>query len=86
MKETERRRLRQLVRELTRGGRDLAGLPRSKTDLAGKLRELGRDGEARRIEYGAGFSFYAGEGEDGVVWIISGARREPLFDDGEPEA
>ena len=31
------------------------------------------------IENGAGFSL--GTSDDGVVWIISGGRRERLFDD-----
>ena len=57
----------------------LTGLPRHKTGLVERLREQGRHEEADRIESGAGFSLYAGEG--GVVWIISGARREQLFDD-----
>ena len=79
MDEGQRARLRRLVAELTGGGQDLAGLPRHKTGLVDRLRELGRHEEAVRIENGAGFSLYAGEG--GVVWIISGARRERLFDD-----
>ena len=68
----------------------MAGMPRHKTGLVERLRELGRDDEAMRIEYGAGFSRYAGEG--GVVWIIlrpsidsgslrSGGRRDQLFND-----
>ena len=68
MDEGQRARLRRLVIELTDGGPDMAGLPRHKTGLVERLRELGRDDEAMRIEYGAGFSLYAGEG--GVVRII----------------
>ena len=72
--EGQRARLRRLVAELTGGGHDLRGLPRHKTGLVDRLRELGRHDEAVRIENGAGFSRHAGE--DGVVWIISGGRRE----------
>ena len=79
MDEGQRARLRRLVTELTDGGVHMAGMPRHKTGLVERLRELGRDDEAMRIEYGAGFSLYAGEG--GVVWIISGGRREQLFND-----
>ena len=79
MDEGQRARLRRLVTELTGGGEDLAGLPRHKTGLVDRLRELGRHEEAVRIENGAGFSLYAGD--DGVVWIISGGRRERLFGD-----
>ena len=79
MDEGQRARLHRLVTELTEGGTDMAGLPRHKTGLVERLRELGRDDEALRIEYGAGFSLYAGEG--GVVRIISGVRREQLFND-----
>ena len=81
MNEPGRARLRRLVTELTDGGANMAGLPKEKTSLVEKLRELGREDEAVRIEYGAGFSLYVGEG--GVVWIISGGRSEPLFRDAE---
>ena len=77
MKEIHRAALRTLVLELTAGGGDLRRLPAHKTGLVAQLRELGRDSDAERIEAGAGFSL--GAGEDGQVWIISGARREPLF-------
>ena len=79
LRNLEGARLRRLVTELTGGGQDLAGLPRHKTGLVDRLRELGRHEEAVRIENGAGFSLYAGD--DGVVWIISGGRRERLFGD-----
>lgn len=90
MNEPQRARLRRLVTELTDGGVHMAGMPRHKIGLVERLRELGRDDEAMRIEYGAGFSLYAGE--DGVVWSIlrpsidSGSlriagRREQLFND-----
>ena len=79
MNEPGRARLRRLVTELTDGGTDMAGLPKEKTSLVEKLRELGREDEAVQIEYSAGFSLYVGEG--GVVWIISGGRSEPLFRD-----
>ena len=79
MNEGQRAKLRRLVTELTDGGADMAGLPRHKTGLVERLRELGRDDEAMRIEYGAGFSLYASD--DGMVWIISGGRRERLFGD-----
>ena len=60
--------------ELTAGGRDLGRLPVHKKGLVARLRELGRDVEAERIERGAG--------ERGQVWIIiSGVRREPFFSD-----
>ena len=72
MDEDQRSTLRRLVAELT-------GLPRHKTGLVERLRELGRHDEAVRIENDAGFSLHAGE--DGVVWIISGGRRERLFDE-----
>ena len=55
------------------------GLPRHKTGLVETLREQGRREEAILIENGAGFSLYAGD--DGVVRIISGGRREPLYGD-----
>ena len=79
MDEGQRARLRRLVTELTGGGQDLAGLPRHKTGLVDRLCELGRLEEAGLIENGAGFSLYAGD--DGVVWIISGGRRERLLGD-----
>ena len=78
--EGQRARLRRLVAELTGGGQDLRGLPRHNTGLVDRLRELGRHDEAVRIENGAGFSLHAGE-DAVVVWIISGGRRERLFDD-----
>ena len=79
MDEGQRARLREIVAGMTDGGRDMAGLPRHKTGLVDRLREEGRLSEADRVENGAGFSLYAGD--DGVVWIISGGRRERLFDD-----
>ena len=77
VRETDRARLRKLVLDLTAEGCDIARLPASKTDLVRRLRELGRDVEASRVEYGAGFSL--GVGATGDVWIISGGRREGLF-------
>lgn len=79
MNEPGRARLRRLVTELTDGGAHLAGLPKEKTSLVEKLRDLGRESEALQIEYGAGFSLYADEA--GIVWIISGGRSEALFGD-----
>ena len=79
MDEGQRAGLRKIVAGMTDGGRDMAGLPRHKTGLVDRLREEGRLGEADRIENGAGFSLYVGD--NGVVWIISGGRRERLFDD-----
>lgn len=60
VRETDRARLRELVLELTAGGCELGCLPANKTDLAGRLRELGRDGEASGIEAGAGCSLGVG--------------------------
>ena len=77
MKETDREWLRQLVLELTAGASDLSQLPAHKTGLVDTLRRLGREAEAQRIEYGAGFTLGA---DDGEVWIISGGRRERLLD------
>ena len=53
-------------------------LPRHKTGLVERLRVEGRYEEADQIENGAGFSL--GVVDDGVVWIISGGRRERLFE------
>jgi len=75
MREGDRARLRELVSELTGGGRDMSCLPRDKTGLAEELRRQGREAEARRIEMGAGFSLYL---ERGGVQIISGGRKERL--------
>ena len=80
MDEGRRVDLRRTVSDMTKGGRDLAELPRHKTGLVDRLRELGRCDEAVRIEKGAGFSLSAGS--DGAVWIISGGR-ERFFGDGE---
>ena len=79
MDEGQRARLREIVAGMMDGGRDMAGLPRHKTGLVDRLREEGRLSEADRIENGAGFSL--GNDDDGVVWIISGGRRERLFGD-----
>ena len=64
---------------MTDGGAEMAQLPGHKSDLVERLREQGRNDEADRIENGSGFSLYAGD--NGVVWIISGGRRERLFGD-----
>jgi len=76
MREANRARLRELVSELTGSGRDLSRLPGHKTGLAAELRRQDREGEAQRIEAGAGFSL--GVDAEGDVWIISGGRRERL--------
>ena len=81
MDEGQRARLRRPVSEMTDSGQDMVGLPRHMTGLE-RLREQGRHEEADLIENGAGFSLNAGD--DGVVWIISGGRREGLFDDVKP--
>ena len=78
MDEGQRARLRRLVADMTDGGAHMAGLPRYKPGLVERLREQGRHEEADKFENGAGFSLYAGD--DRVVWIISGGRRERLFD------
>ena len=77
MVEVERARLRQLVFEFTAGGRDLGSLPLHRLGIAARLRELGRELEADRIDAGTGFSLVIAEG--GQVEIISGGRREPLL-------
>ena len=82
MDEGQRARLRRVVADMTNGGADMARLPGHKTGLVERLRQQGRDEEADVIENGAGFSLYASDdGDDGVVWIISGGRRERLFED-----
>ena len=80
MDEGQRARLRRLVADMTDDGAHVAGLPRHKTGLVERLREQGRHEEANLIENGAGSSLYAGDAGV-VVWIISGARRERLFDE-----
>ena len=77
MVEVERARLRQLVFEFTAGGRDPGSLPLHKQGMVARLRELGRDLEADRIDAGEGFSLVIAEG--GQVEIISGGQREPLL-------
>lgn len=81
MNEAQRAQLRRIVADVTEGGKDMGSLPKHKTGLANRLREQGRHEEAVSIENGAGFSLSASD--NGVVWIISGGRRERLFDEVE---
>ena len=74
MGEGQRARLRKIVTEMTKGGEHMEGLPRHKTGFVDRLREHGRHQEAVLIENGAGFSLSGSA--DGVVWIISGGRRQ----------